>query len=103
MYNTHQGETMNRFWEKLWLWTTLVLGGIALLSILSVVLPLLFLLALPFFLIGFVWLFLLWLQSFKGEKESEYDEDGARYTKATILSKESSTQEIPHDKNDPSA
>ncbi|MFN4215838.1 MAG: hypothetical protein ACK4HQ_00340 [Brevinematales bacterium] len=94
---------MNSFWEKLWIWTTLILGAIAILSLLSVVLPILFLLALPFFLMGLVWLLILWFQSIKREKTNEYDEDGARYTRATIVSKESSSQEIPYDKNKPSS
>ncbi|MCX7882420.1 MAG: hypothetical protein N2314_04265 [Brevinematales bacterium] len=85
---------MNHFWEKLWFWTTMGLASIVILVAMSVLLPVLFFLALPFFLMAMVWLLSLWLRGLKKENSATYDEQGARYTKATILSKESSTQEL---------
>ncbi len=81
---------MNSWWDKLWFWVTLGLGGIALLTMLAFVLPVLLFLAIPFVLLGILgWLLGGWRSFRRGE--THYDETGARYTEATIISKETIT------------
>lgn len=91
---------MKEWWEKLWLWTTVVLGGIAVFGILSLLLPFLAILFLPLFIGFFLWFLVVWLRSLATtEKPTNYDETGARYTHATIISKESTLSELGNEKN----
>ncbi|URA11036.1 hypothetical protein [Thermospira aquatica] len=78
---------MGNWWDRVWFWVTVGLGGLAFLTILAFLLPVLFFLALPFVFLGVLW-WLLESWNRLTRKERSYDETGARYTEATIISKE---------------